>query len=374
VRLICNLRRIRIGRTTCAFAILLALAPALCRGEGQQESFADDWSVYTRGESFSYSETISAYQWLFGSLDGPTRKGEKAFSSSFAEAGVRRLGFSIGAFYRYDYYADFDYDTFNLLRADELNRELEPNRPYRIDAEVDHFEGWGIRLAYRGTLPGRVRFEVGLGYLFGMQTIEGRLKGALVDDGESYSAQASINYAYSTDNLLSRRAPEPEGHGIQTDLFVSWEVTEWIRVHCRLRDPFTAIYWLDRPYTNASLVFNAANSDEGGFAIRRPILFGVEGFENEWQQIPMKAEAGLHLALSERYSASTDVLVVQDIALPRLAFSAKLGDWHAGLGFRFIANSVGLTFSRDDFYLSFETDHPNLAKARTLAMRLNWAL
>ncbi len=348
----------------CQARLLLALlcGPAPVTA---QALASDDWQFELFADSLSYSETVPIAAW-FDELDGPTRRGERAFTSQRLTSGLRHGPWLAQLSSRYDTYLQFNPDTFEAAYRNENDLGLVSGQQYPIALQGEHLRGNALSFGYVGQWQ-QLEWRLVAGYLRANEMFDGSMSGVVSDDGERYQGQAHLDWVYSEDLLLDRAVSAPTGHGLQSDLWLDWRPATGWHLWLHLDDLFTQLWWRDIAYTQAELDPPAsANPD----LFDDPLLSGVEGYRDYRQRLPLKIDAGLRAPLWRTMSGGMRLRVVDQQLLPELSLHHPLGHWQFGLSYLLQADAPGLVIGHRYLALQLASDSLDWQQARTLVVNL----
>lgn len=326
-----------------------------------------DWQFELLADSLSYSETVPIAAW-FDELDGPTRRGERAFTSQRVTGGLRHGPWLAQLSSRYDTYLRFNPDTFEAAYRNENDLGLVPGQRYPIALQGEHLQGSALSFGYVGQWQ-QLEWRLVVGYLRANEMFDGQMNGVVSDDGERYQGQAQLDWVYSEDLLLDRTVSAPTGHGLQSDLWLDWRPAARWHLWLHLDDLFTQLWWRDIPYTQAELEPPASASPD---LFDDPLLSGTEGYRDYRQRLPIKMDTGLRAPVWRALDGGIKLRVVDEQLLPELSIHYPVNNWQFGLSYLLQADAPGLVINHRYLALQLASDSLDWQQARTLVV--NFAL
>lgn len=335
-------------------------------------SFAEhNFETYSFIDSHSYSEIAPIKQVIDGLEGDPIDSGSFAFTHNQFEVGQRWNGFELAAFWRYDYYLEFDKDTAQLVYLDKNDVAPEPGREYDVFLKANHLVSRGVGLGYsydfNPGLTGRVR----LNYLTASEMLDGDLKGRVSTDTSTYAGDLQLDYGYSEDILLDREKESVRGKGYSVDVDLFWQVTDRLDVVLRGRDVYSRIRWKDLTYTRATATTDRISYDEDGNLQSIPGIQGVEGYRNHTQQLPERYWLAGHYALNDNWTASAEVFSYDAHLFPRVMLGRQWGALSVQASYDLEAQALGVGLTNRYVQFLLRADDADWEKAKALELLLN---
>lgn len=332
-------------------------------------------AIYTRVDSFSYSEPVSV-KGAVHELSGAFKGGEHALTHNQAELGMRLGNWSLSWLTRYDYDLQFHPDTAELLHHQENDLPVDRGRVYQLDLQARRMRAQGLKLTYAFQPVSNVQGSLALAYLKADQLLDGRMQGDLTTNlDDSYSGDAQLDYVYNEDLLLGRAVTEPEGQGVTVDLSLSWQPTPGWRLGVVSEDLYSQIRWDRAPYTQATVTSSVVTFDANGFIHTQPVLAGFEGYRTHRQHLPVRTTAWIDRAVSERLWLGAELYAWDALLFERLSLT-----WQGDKGrkiramYDIKAGALGISMVRHGVSLSFVSDKLDPQDAHTFSVHVGLTL
>lgn len=318
----------------------------------------NSWSVFSRFDSFSYSEPAPIDQVIHDMEGNAIQSGDVAFTHNAVEVGARYGKAELSLLQRYDYYMEFTPETADLIYRDKNDLSASPNREYPIELEANHLRAKGIKLAYNFAPLQNLQIKVAASYLQADVLIDGDINGEIVTTTNDLTGELHLDYAYTDDKLFDRQAESPEGKGFALDLYTQWQVSDKLGLDMSLEDVANLITWDRAPYTQARITSNAVNFDENGFLNTTPVLSGIEGYSKHRQRLPLRASLRGTYQVTNTYDALITWKRVAEVDFPRIGVRYKPSPnrfWQAfydvktqAIGVGYQSGNLGYVLSMDD--------------------------
>lgn len=329
------------------------------------------FETYSFIESQSYSEIAPIKQVVDGLEGSPIDSGTFAFTHNQFEVGQRWKGFELAAFWRYDYYLEFDKDTAQLVYLDKNGIAPEKGRKYDVYLKANHLVSRGIGLGYSydftPDLAGRVR----LNYLTASEMVDGDLQGHISTDANTYDGDLKLDYGYSEDILLDRREESVRGKGYSLDVDLFWQLTERLDMAFSGRDVYSRIRWKDLTYTRATATTDRISYDQDGNLQSIPGIQGVETYRNHTQRLPERYRLTGRYVLNDRWSTSAEVFSYDEHYFPRVTLSRHWNAFTLDASYDFEAEAFGVGLSSRYAQFLLRTDDTDWEKAKALELLLS---
>lgn len=271
-----------------------------CVGLASQSALADDWRIFTRAESFSYSEAnpVTAY---IDFLIGPAPDdGELAFSRNLIESGVGFKNVEFSIIHRNDYNLYFSQGAAQFAYLNKNRKTIPFGHRYDVDVWANQYQMTGAKFGF--TLPfGRtVDVHVAYSHLYASEAVSGYLgkdpngEGgyiAMVEremggqtrrmlDGDLYT-----DYFFTDDPLFRNSVNAPTGQGYAVDLGFTWQVSDQIRLKVMGYDLAGDIRWKNMPHIVAEATSENFVTDEDGVVSVVPNFRGRQTYDRFTQDL-----------------------------------------------------------------------------------------
>lgn len=311
--------------------LLLSISPALAE---------DEAIIFSRADSFSYSEGTPVTSYLQLIIGPPPAGGEHAFSRNRFEFGMRLDRFELSFIHRNDYNLDFSKDTADFAWRRKNRKPIEYGKVHDIDVWANQYQLSGLRLAYEWDVKERFTIGAGVSYLIATESIYGYFgknpdgSGGLISLEleetqaglrETISGDLYTEYFYSRDPFFERPVRATDGRGYSLDLNFEWRVNADLTLDLLMEDVLGEIYWEDLPHTIATATSDIAVFDEEGFLTANSYFAGTEDYQNLKQPLVNRERLRAHYLWNKWYFGyELDHMKVVD--LHRLAAGYRWGN------------------------------------------------
>lgn len=350
-------------------------------GLAAANSAAEGGYVFSKAETFSYSEAspVTAY---IDFLVGPAPlSGDTAFSRNSIELGVGYKGLELSIVHRNDYNISFTPDAAQFAYRNKNRIPIPLNQEYDVDVWANQYQMSGAKVGYELPLATNFSLVMAYAHLYGTEAVSGYMgKGENGEDGIIKMVEKEIlgetkkvidgtlhaDYFYTDDPLFEREVRAPVGHGYAVDLGFNWQVTENLVVEGMIQDIAGEMRWNNMPFTVARATSETIFEDEDGFLETDPSFKGQEGFGRFTQKFTERR------LLSARYRLNRWMLGYQyegyDVAdLNRLVAGYHWSDrWGIDVAGEVKTSAIELRLWTPAGALSFTTDNLDLDNAHTL--------
>lgn len=333
---------------------------------------AEEFSTYFFLDSFSNSEPI-AIKAITDEWDAKLYTGEIAFAFARAEIGVGWDQWRLGVFRRYDYYYEFTPDTAYLKYSSENNLQLNTGEQLDIYIKANTAIANGLSLSHILNVD-NASFAIRVSYLSGQLLTSGSLDGnAEVLAENDYDMIFDVDYYYSEDVLFDRDAASPDGNGYSIDVYLDWSPNDSWNFNLTANDLLAKIFWKDAPRTIASGNTDTKEFDENGFVIFKPVISGLETYQDYTQTLSRKIDFTSTYFLDEK----SILFEIQDYEIQRF-YSIGIGlntqvNESVNLFYNITASALKFDYHNQWMTFSVTTDEWQLHKARTFALRFSVA-
>lgn len=348
-----------------ALRILGFLAPCLA-----PTAQAADFGLYSRAESFTFSEPVSVYQFI-NDWEDDLESGQLAFTYNRFEIGFFSGGFRIGYLVRYDYRLKFSGDTARFYHEERKDQSRDQARVYRIDLDGYHQRSRGLALHYDWQPHASLRITPSLSLLQADAVVDGRLSGQIHSQGEDIlSANLNADYRYERDFLLGRELEDSDfdGQGYALDLAIHWQPGDHWHLWLQTHDLFGRIHWNELPRTQARVDTEPERVEDPFQRYRQAAIQGLETERDFVQRLPTRLEAGAefrHRRLRLRAHLYQDSGHV--FWLPSIAWA--LGNWELGLVGETRTKALGIQIHHPRLSLGILSDSTDLKEAHLLRIQ-----
>lgn len=318
--------------------------------------------------SDSFSDGVPIHQ-LIDDLEGEApSSGELAFTHNQLDIGWQQGDWKLGWLFRYDYFIEFNNDTMQLAYLGENDLPI-PERAYDVRLQANHLRAQGLWLAKSFSWQDRLQGEWRLNLLKADQNIDGALKGSVQADAAAYTADLTLDYAYTEDKLLRRPEDAADGLGYTLDVTLRWAFNEAFALSFVARDLLSEIRWSDATYTTARVNTANVSYDADGQIDARPLVSGIESYRQESQRLPKRVSLSLEQQLNADWGVTYEWYRYDEYDFPRTSLTRRWGNRSLNVEYDWRAESLGLNWQDQHWHLGFTSDDSNVKKASRLALQ-----
>lgn len=257
-------------------------------------------SLYFETEGWAYSEPVPIEAFA-DDWQAPLHKGSDAFAWLQAESGVFVDRWQFGWVFQRQYVIEASRDAARLYHIERNEQPALPNQQYDVSLRANYYQARGLRVGY--SLPalsaGAWQFALKPSLVLwrGDRLEDGSLAGTAGTDADSeLTFDATLDHAYSKDNLLARPVSKPRGRGASIDLAGHFTYGRSWAGEFKLRNLLGRMWWKNAPYTLGDLQSDNRQTDDTGRVNFDPTLSGFEGNRNHRQRLPLYADLQLRRA------------------------------------------------------------------------------
>tara|TARA_R110001583_G_scaffold93998_1_gene237298 strand:- start:8903 stop:10042 length:1140 start_codon:yes stop_codon:yes gene_type:complete len=332
---------------------------------------------YVIVDSFSYSETVSIKS-AFDSWKGDSfESGEHQWTSNWFEVGAQYQHWGIGLLQRYDYSLTFSQQTAEFYWLVANKKNLAEGKKYLLDLQVNAIHSNGLRLSFNDSLTDTFNYRLGLSYLQANYMLEGQLQGDVTTVNQSdYDYSASVDYAYTEDNLFDRQVNKPKGQGFSLDFMFDYQLTPVLNWQLQVRDLFARLYWKNSPYTQGTSSSDRKEYDENGYVSIDPILKGYEGTRDVYvQKLDPKWYSKINYQINDFYDLQGQLRYQYDHALYALGTNYKINEsFQLGGSYWPINKALELSLNYRHMKLLLTANALNSSRLQTLWLSFSYGL
>lgn len=342
--------------------------------------------VFTRAESFSYSEAnpVTAYA---NFLIGPAPEGgEAAFSRNKIELGIGYKGLEFSVLHRNDYNLRFTPDAAQFSYLNKNRKGIPLGQEYDVDVWANQYQMSGVKLGYQLLLAKGFHLVAAYSHLYGTEAVSGYLgKDEYGNDGVIKMVEREIggkttkvidgtlhaDYFYTDDPLFRRQAKAPVGQGYAVDVGFNWQVSENLLIQGVIEDFAGKMRWDNIPYTIATATSEVIRVNDDGFLETTPSFKGLEEYGNFTQKFTERKR------LSARYQWNKFLLGYEhdryDVAsFNRLVLGYHWRErWGVDVSHEVDTSAAALRLWTPVGAMSFTTDDLDFDNAHTLGFSWN---
>lgn len=376
-RIIVSSRASRLTRDAVTWCAPLLGACVMVGGDAAQAQEipqAQDLEIYLRGQSLTYSESLSI-QGLVDGLEGGrfVSGGEVSFTHNQVFLGARRGGWDVAFTVRYDYYTDYTPDAADVVYAIENNLPIEDG-PYALDIQIKHIRARGLRFGYAREVTPGLDVWGGVTGLEADQLTDGRLQGSAVVNDDDVTAAIMVDYFYTDDLLFNQTVDAPTARGVTLDVGARWRTSERLMLGVEIADVWSHLRWTDAPRTAADGATSVSALDDEGLLVVRPAVSGRNTQEDFTQRYHPRTTVGAQYQAAERFWISQQVFNIERAWLSTSAATVALSD-HLALttDYEWMSGGLGLGVRWRGLEAHIAADDFDLQDARYLNARLGAA-
>lgn len=332
-----------------------------------------DYGVYTRMESFSFSE-IAPIDQIINNEPVDFTRGELAFTYNRLELGFSWENFRIGYLARYDYRLEFSEDTARFYYEEEgAGRRPSTPKDYDIYLDVMHQRSQGLAVHYDWQVHDSFRITPSFSLLFANGLLDGRIEGqAQFLGNDIYGGRLDLDYRYVEDFIFER---ELDGGGIRgtgytLDIAMDWRPGDHWRFHLQTYDLISYIHWRDAPRTVATADVAPEATDDPFERYKDAAIQGKETTGSFRQRITPRTLLGGSFHY-RNFSIPLELYIEPDrvFVFPSIAYS--IGNWNLALLAEPRVGAFGLKIGHPWLSLVVLTDRLDSKQAHFFSLGLN---
>lgn len=330
-----------------------------------------DWQLFSHNQVFGYSQDNAIYPLVKGKKITYT-PAEHALTFNQIELGVGYQQFAFSLLSRYEWYLRFSPDTMLIYGESVNGQDMQAGKSYDVDLRVEHVISQGFKLAWSSDPVQPYIWYLSASYLQASEMMSGRLHGQVGEMARrDYQGVLELDYTYSDDALLKRKVDAPSSYfGYTTDIGVSWQFHERGFVSLLAQDVYSAIYWLDMPYTTATANTATAETDANGFVSIKPLVKGYEDFQDYTQRLPIKYHARLSYLVGQQ-AFSVKNLYVDKLWLTDLELTTQWQpNFYSKLSYNLQTGAIGVAGQWRWLKFGLQSDDFDYQQAKLLKLEL----
>lgn len=273
-----------------------------------QCAVADDWRIFTRAESFSYSEANPVTAFI-DFLIGPAPKdGELAFSRNLIESGVGYKNMEFSLIHRNDYNLYFSQGASQFAYLNKNRKTIPYGQRYDVDVWANQYQVSGAKFGFTLPFGSAVDVYVAYSHLYGTEAVSGYLgknpngEGghiAMIEvpDGDRMvkrlDGQLYTDYFFTDDPLFQNPVNAPTGQGYAVDLGFTWRVDDHLTLNVMSLDLAGELRWKNMPHITADATSENFQTDPDGVVSVVPNFRGTETYDNFTQDLTRRTSMDL---------------------------------------------------------------------------------
>lgn len=365
---------------------LIALCACSAGAAAAEDSAEDSAYVFSRAESFSYSEASPVTAYIDFLIGPPPAGGTTAFSRNNIELGIGYRGVEFSIVHRNDYNISFTPDAAQFAYLNKNRKPIPLDQEFDVDVWANQYQMNGAKVGFQLPLAKTFKLVMAYSHLYGTEAVSGYMgkseagEGGVIKmverelggrtrkvlDGNLYA-----DYFYTDDPLFERDAKAPVGQGYAVDFGFEWQVSDSLLVKGMVQDIAGEMRWDNMPYTVAKATSDIVVVDEDGFLEANPNFEGLESYGYFTQKFTERR------LLNAMYSWDKVRLGYEyegyDVAdFNRLVLGYQWSPrWGLDLSNELETSAIGLRLHTPAGSLSFTTDNTDLDYAQTLGFAWN---
>lgn len=331
---------------------------------------APDFETYATLQSLTYSEIAPIKQTIDGLEGDPIDSGEFAFTHNQLEVGQRWKGFEVAAFWRYDYYLQFNDDTAELFYRDKNDLPVRQGKNYDLYLRANHLRSSGFGIGYRHHFTPTLSVRGRVNYLAASEMQDGVIRGNATTMERTYSGNLKLDYSYSEDLLLDRPKESVRGRGYSADFDIDWAVTDRLNLYVHGRDVHSRISWDNLTYTTGNATTDRARYRDDGSLSFRPAATTFDGYRNHVQKLPARYQLGGSYQLTDFWSLGGEVFTYDGHAFPSAELGMHFNNFTVRANYDIEAEALGAGIEHRYFQFMLRTDNLDWEEAKFLHLQL----
>jgi len=279
-----------------------------CIGLVSQPVLADDWRLFTRAESFSYSEANPVTAFI-DFLVGPAPKdGELAFSRNVIESGVGFKSVEFSIIHRNDYNLYFSQGASEFAYLNKNRKNIPFGQRYDVDVWANQYQLTGAKFGFTLPLSKTLNAHLAYSHLYASEAVSGYLgkdpngEGGYIamierQDGDrmvkALDGDLHTDYFFTDDPLFQNRVDAPMGQGYAVDLGLTWQISDRLSLAVMGYDVAGEISWKGMHHIVADATSENFVTDEDGVVSVVPNFKGTQTRENFTQDLTKRTSLDL---------------------------------------------------------------------------------
>jgi hypothetical protein len=279
-----------------------------CIGLVSQPVLADDWRLFTRAESFSYSEANPVTAFI-DFLVGPAPKdGELAFSRNVIESGVGFKSVEFSIIHRNDYNLYFSQGASEFAYLNKNRKNIPFGQRYDVDVWANQYQLTGAKFGFTLPLSKTLNAHLAYSHLYASEAVSGYLgkdpngEGGYIamierQDGDrmvkALDGDLHTDYFFTDDPLFQNRVDAPMGQGYAVDLGLTWQISDRLSLAVMGYDVAGEISWKGMHHIVADATSENFVTDEDGVVSVVPNFKGTQTRENFTQDLTKRTSVDL---------------------------------------------------------------------------------
>ncbi len=325
------------------------------------------YKAVSKLDYFIASDPISLYG-MFHDWDGdyhPKSGMNVALQDMRLDLGVKvDPYYYVGYFYRYNVYIDAGKDFTDFFYLIKNHQNLDPERTYRLDLDIEGIEQSGVVLSLAYSLVDQVdmslKFGIALSLSKGIDMQDGIIRGeAMIPNQKSYYASGDISSYYTHNYLYDLDVDPATGYGYGTDFALAYTNKEHhFDIALIINDLLSRVYWHDLPYSMVTIETDNRSYDEEEYVHYDPSISGRESTQSFVQKISPRYHVEVSHHYLEDFSWLVGIDYLYSMTMPYVEIEKEFGDHHSFLcsyESRFESFGLKYRYKNIDFGLRFDT-------------------
>ncbi|MCR6650327.1 MAG: DUF5723 family protein [Cellvibrionaceae bacterium] len=269
---------------------------------------ADDWRVFTRAESFSYSEANPVTAFIDFLVGPAPEDGELAFTRNLIESGVGYKNVEFSLIHRNDYNLYFSRGASQFAYLNKNRKTIPYGQRYDVDVWGNQYQVSGAKFGFTLPFGKSVDVHVAYSHLYGTEAVSGYLgkdpngEGGYISmiavqegnntvrrlDGDLYT-----DYFFTDDPLFRNSVDAPTGRGYAVDLGFTWKMSDRLTLDVMVLDLAGELRWKNMPHIVAEATSENFQTDPDGVVSVVPNFRGTETYDDFTQDLTRRTSADL---------------------------------------------------------------------------------
>lgn len=269
---------------------------------------ADDWRIFTRAESLSYSEANPVTAFIDFLIGPAPDDGELAFSRNVIETGVGFKNVEFSIIHRNDYNLYFSQGAAQFAYLNKNRQNIPLGQRYDVDVWANQYQLTGGKFGFTLPFGKTLNVHVAYSHLYASEAVSGYLgkdpngEGGYIsmierqDGGRTVKAldgDLHTDYFFTDDPLFRNKVDAPTGQGYAIDLGFTWQVSERMKLHVMSYDLAGEIRWKDMHHIVADATSENFVTDADGVVSVVPNFQGRQTREDFTQDLTERTSVDL---------------------------------------------------------------------------------
>ena len=287
--------------------------------------------------------------------------------------GYKNKNFSIAYILKNSLYIKASKDFSDLLYSVKQSENLDKNRIYNLNFNLDSFATYGIEISkelykYKQksfTLSLKGSFSLLKGFFLQNANIKGS---AFANNTKDYSFKAIMDYYYSKNYFYNLSVKRPSSIGYNSSFLLEGEFKKYT-FKIDFQNLLGYLFWENAPYSNVHL---EAKSNIQSDKKYNPLVYGYEGKRNLKQKISPLVYAKISYNF-DNFKLFLKNIKYKSFYLPSFGFEKNFYLWKTSLEYENRFHTLTFFLKRDNFSFTLGLENPNINKSKSITLGINFS-